>query len=208
MREVWLDEIYRLPFELQPRTVLDLGANIGLATVWFAHTYGSSVIAVEPLAENVELLRRNATANRVVGEVIQAAVGSHGGVGRFEQGPTPNQGHLSIRGHEVEIIGVAALLDQIGHVDLVKMDVEGGEAALLNDASWLECCDSLIAEFHPTLVDYPALVRVIEDSGFVFFRGGSVLSNTYDFFLKSSGSMYRAAGRPEGRYVGVHDSNH
>ena len=68
------------------------------------------------------------------------------------------------------------------------MDIEGAEDALLSNPSWLEACDSLIAEFHPTLVDYPALVRVLEESGFVFFRGGSVLPMTYDFFLKASGT--------------------
>src|SRR6185312_5327332 len=35
IREVWIDECYRLPFDLVPDRLVDLGANIGLTSLWF-----------------------------------------------------------------------------------------------------------------------------------------------------------------------------
>src|SRR5712671_6873777 len=39
IREVWFEEAYRLPFEDPSGTLLDLGANIGLTSVWLAKKY-------------------------------------------------------------------------------------------------------------------------------------------------------------------------
>src|SRR5262245_33437124 len=42
-------------------------------------------------------------------------------------------------------------------VDLVKMDIEGGEGPLLQEnVGWLGRVKSLIAEFHPQIIDYSA----------------------------------------------------
>ena len=56
VREVWLFECYRPPFEIAIDHVLDLGANIGLTSLWLAKRYGCGrIIAVEPSAANARL---------------------------------------------------------------------------------------------------------------------------------------------------------
>ncbi|NJN34463.1 MAG: hypothetical protein HC817_09645 [Saprospiraceae bacterium] len=62
--EMFRDHIYELPFfekNYQTKTVIDLGGNIGLATVFFISKYGSSghFIVVEPSPENLNLLEKN-----------------------------------------------------------------------------------------------------------------------------------------------------
>jgi FkbM family methyltransferase len=53
---VWFDEVYRLPFDEPSGTLLDLGANIGLTSVWLAKKYQiERVIAVEPDRTNAIL---------------------------------------------------------------------------------------------------------------------------------------------------------
>src|SRR5579864_8826461 len=80
IREVWTDEIYRLPFGITLRYVIDLGANIGAASVWFAKRYGSdAIVAVEADAKNAALLRVNTAPTGVV-EVVEAAVGPSDGI--------------------------------------------------------------------------------------------------------------------------------
>ena len=39
IREIWLEEAYRLPFEDPSGVLLDLGANIGMASLWLAKSY-------------------------------------------------------------------------------------------------------------------------------------------------------------------------
>jgi FkbM family methyltransferase len=184
IREVWLDNVYRLPIDFAPASVLDLGANIGLASVWFSHAYSSYVTAVEPLPANAEVARENFARNEVHGEIIQAAVGPIGGVGRMETGREPNLARLGARGVEVQVVGISSLLERLGHVDLVKLDIEGGEAALLEDTQWLDACQALIVEFHPAVVDRDELISTIVRRGFEFYPAGSVLPKTADFFAR------------------------
>lgn len=184
IREVWIDNVYRLPIEFAPRSVLDLGANIGLASVWFSNAYSSYVTAVEPLPSNADLARKNFMQNRVAGEIIQAAVGPEDGVGWIEIGLQPNLGRLATYGMEVSVVGISSLLRRLGQVDLVKLDIEGGEAALLEEPGWLDACRALIVEFHPAVVDRDKLAAVIVERGFAFYPAGSVLPKTADFFVR------------------------
>ena len=72
-----MQEVYRLPERLRPAGVLvDLGANIGMASVWYSRRYGiDRVVAVEPVPANVAILRKNLAANSVANEIVRATVG-------------------------------------------------------------------------------------------------------------------------------------
>jgi len=54
-----------------------------------------------------------------------------------------------------------------GRIDLLKLDIEGGEQELLRfQLEWLQRVDAIIAEFHPDCVDYPGLVAKLQQHGF------------------------------------------
>ncbi len=178
LRETWIDDCYRLPFEDRLRTVLDLGANIGLTSVWLAHTYGSDmVVAVEPLAANVRLLRRNLARNGINARVVQAAVGPADGTAWFLPAVNSTEGYVAHGvgagddGVRVPMVTLDRLLGELGPgvvVDLLKLDIEGGERALLlrGDRRWLGRVRAILAEFHPWMVNCGGLVEVIEREGF------------------------------------------
>ena len=51
---------YWLPPQFEPRSILDLGANIGIASIDFALRYPqASILAIEPVAANFQLLQKN-----------------------------------------------------------------------------------------------------------------------------------------------------
>jgi FkbM family methyltransferase len=190
IREVWLEEIYRLPFELaDTRVLVDAGAHIGLASVWLAREYGfSRVFAIEPSAPNARLARLNIQINDVVGEVIEAAIGSHVGMTRFEDDPQSQLGRVSAHGRDVPSLTPERVLDLLPNgvdIDLMKIDIEGAEGELFaRDTSWLGKVRSLLIEFHPDRVDYPGLAAVLEQAGFRWFPVGSVFPQTTDAFLR------------------------
>lgn len=190
IREVWLDQAYRLPFELRPTSVIDLGANIGFTSLFFAKRYGCShVIAVEPVPDNAALTKLNLAENGVQATVIEAAVGPAAGVAKFAMSRDSNLGHLSDRGVEVDVVAMDDLLDLIpeGVVDLVKIDIEGGEAPLLESAPpWLSRVRSIIIEFHPDRVDYPGLVGTLQTAGFRYIAAGSYWGRSMDCFVKEA----------------------
>jgi len=190
IREVWIDECYRLPFDLVPERMVDLGANIGLTSLWFAHHYGcKNVIAVEPSPANARVVRLNLESNNVNARVVEAAVGARDGTAFFQDGADSNVGHLaSDGGREVPVVSMDTLLGSVppdAQIDVVKMDIEGGEGPLLREnLAWLGRVKSLIAEFHPDLIDYPAAIRSIESQGFRYIPAHSAGPDSMDAFVR------------------------
>ena len=186
IREVWFDEAYRLPFDDPSGTLLDLGANIGLTSVWLAKRYPfSRVIAVEPDPNNAIIVRRNLQLNGINGEVIEAAIGPREGVARFALNQSSNQGKLSENGVPVTMTTVAFILEKSGcpRLGLVKIDIEGGEQALFDGPTdWLASTDAIIAEFHPDLVDCASIIETISSRGFHYIRSNSVFPDNMDCF--------------------------
>lgn len=183
-REVLVDEVYRCELPASVETILDLGANIGLASLWFAGAIRPNqtqsnpikpkkIIAIEPVPANASVARLNFAGNAIPGEVIQAAVGLVDGEGLFETRRESNLGRLAANeaggGLKVPVVGIRSLLDRFpsGEVDLVKMDIEGGEGGLLGgDVGWLRRVKMLMIEWHDEQIDSAPLIRNAEAAGF------------------------------------------
>lgn len=142
-----------LPFVVT--TVVDLGANVGFATVALAaHHPGARFVCVEPEAESRALLASNLALNGVQAEVVGAAVsGSAGGRFAISHGRAPGSDSVvAATGGAVEGLTVASLLDRAGwgDVDLMKIDVEGAEWGVFSDAAaWAGRVRAIIGELHP-----------------------------------------------------------
>ena len=121
--------------------VFDIGANAGFYTLACSRLAGATghVWAFEPFAENafnvLQHLRLNAISNVTL---VQAAVADRSGVAGFEIAQSNSMGMLSsqAKGYLVPTISLDQLLhDQtLPMPDLIKMDVEGAEAAVLEGA--------------------------------------------------------------------------
>lgn len=87
------------------------------------------------------------------------------------------------------MVSMATLLNTHGitTVDLLKMDIEGGEQALLDgDLAWLSQVRAIIAEFHPDVVDYEALVQRLIAHGFRYVAAGTSWPGQMDAFVRES----------------------
>ncbi|MBW4620828.1 MAG: FkbM family methyltransferase [Cyanosarcina radialis HA8281-LM2] len=199
IREVFLQESYRLPFSFQPRSLVDLGANIGITSVWFSRHYPiQKLIAIEPNPANAEILRRNLLNNKINASVIEAAIGSTDRSIIFHLSGDSNQGTIlateeqNNRAGEMEVkmismSTVLADLESNEEIDLVKMDIEGGEEELLSaNLSWLRRVKAIIAELHPPLIDYQKTIKIIEEKGFRYIPANTVHPNNMDAFLRDS----------------------
>lgn len=137
IREVWLDEVYRLPVDDDRSVLVDLGANIGMTSLWLAKRHRfETIVAVEPVPANAQLIRRNFEVNRMTATVIEAAIGPKDGTARFEKASASNCGHLSLAGDKVPMLSMSSLLRALSPPGnavnlLLKIDIEGAEQALL-----------------------------------------------------------------------------
>jgi FkbM family methyltransferase len=191
IREIFLDQAYRLPFDCNPSCVVDLGANIGLTSVWLAKTYGATrIVAVEPDPSNAKLVRQNLRANGIDATVIEAAIGSSDGTAFFSNNRESNIGKVASSGNPVTMISMSTLLAQLGEgqmIDVLKLDIEGGEQELLSgNLDWLKRVSAIIAEFHPEVIDYPGCIRAIEGAAFTYLPTNSVFSKSMDAFVNAA----------------------
>jgi FkbM family methyltransferase len=197
IREVWCEHAYRLPFEFRPGVLVDLGANIGLTSLWLNSVYHfKRIIAVEPDSANAALIRENFALNSIAAEVIEAAVGPRDGKANFVRHPSSNQGQVArtavagasdvIEVSMVSMDSILAKLPEGAGIDVLKVDIEGGEAALFLEGprEWLKSVKTIIAEFHPGLVDCDAIVRAIELQGFDYIAPSSIFPGNMTAFVR------------------------
>jgi hypothetical protein len=73
---VFLNREYDIELPLVPRLIVDAGANVGYASIWFANRFPDAmIIAIEPSPANFHLLREN-TADYTNVSLLQAGVWS------------------------------------------------------------------------------------------------------------------------------------
>ena len=117
----------------RPPVIVDLGANVGLSAAWFAARWpGARIVCVEPDPANLEVLRDAAGRSEGTWEVIGAAAGAGDG---WVQLATVGfaLSHVSASGGtRVPAVDAFALVER-ERPDLLKVDVEGSEWALLDD---------------------------------------------------------------------------
>ena len=137
--------------------ILDAGANIGAATIWFARLFPEAqVFAIEPDPENAELCRANTRGVANV-TVIEAAIGSVRGTVTLSNPHGQSwavQTERSNRGN-IEIVTIPHLLSRVqrpAQVFLAKIDIEGFEDDLFaQNTEWLDEVEVVIIEPHDWL---------------------------------------------------------
>jgi FkbM family methyltransferase len=116
--------------------VVDIGANIGDFSLQAAQRCPTGrVIAVEPVAEHVRILRRHVAMNDLPHVTcVHAAVGATDGVSEIaNDGVTSRQTPGGERVEAVRQMTLLALMEEhaLQHVDLLKLDCEGAEWDIL-----------------------------------------------------------------------------
>lgn len=154
-------------------TALDVGAHIGAATLLLVLTNPDlRVIAIEPVPENVEMIRRNLALNGVGGRVIvlHAAAGDgHQTINYLWRGSTSHEVHRYIGNQhfapgsehdslDIEGYTLSRLVEMAGGtISLLKIDCEGCEIPFLNDPA-VAAVERIHGEVH-----HGPSVRVIND---------------------------------------------
>jgi FkbM family methyltransferase len=188
-REIFLEGIYDFPYG-PVRTVVDLGANAGLAATWYSSRFPEAqIVCVEPMAENVAVIHEARRRSARNWEIEQAAIDSASGTTSFYSSEWWSSGSaLEHIGHsrqdrdnriehetalpvrEVPAISMTDLVDRhdLERIDVLKVDVEGAEEAVLceGDTGWLERVRCIIVEIHDKYVDGDRVRRAVLDAGF------------------------------------------
>ncbi len=118
----------------------DVGAHVGYFSVLMGDIVGSGgkVIAFEPRGLNLGYLKRHVSVNHCENiEIVSKALGDHSGHAKLETRTGSGTGYISDTGDEdVEIASIDELVESgaFPPPDFLKIDVEGGEMAVLRGA--------------------------------------------------------------------------
>jgi FkbM family methyltransferase len=142
----------------EPRTIIDLGANIGLFGAFAARFWPrSTIVAYEADPANALVHEQTIAANGLEDRwrVVCAAAGSHNGevelaaglaMDSFLVAPGTDPGVVTLR------VPMRDVLPELGRADLVKIDIEGGEWEILLDARFAQSPPrAIVLEYHPHL---------------------------------------------------------
>lgn len=158
--ELFVDKDYESARQIfrTPKTVIDLGANIGLSIrLWNEWYTEAKILAVEPNPYSLAIAKENVSLmhNSEQVELLECAIAPAEGTARLLTKDQP-WSHRVVDDSDEDSIGVATTtmlncLDRMpnGRADLCKCDIEGGEASLFrNCGEWINRIQSLIVETH------------------------------------------------------------
>lgn len=177
-----------------PRKVIDLGGNIGLFGAYVLSRWpGASLHSFEPDPANLRILNRVVSENAIDGRwvVTEAAVANQPGQmtfiadlfaeshlatdateNEYSPGDAYGSDESTANGHGHAItVRTVDFFDEDHNVDLLKMDIEGGEWSILTDPrfSSLEA-DVLVLEWHalgcPESDPHAAAARLVQAAGY------------------------------------------
>jgi FkbM family methyltransferase len=159
-RQIFIKKEYNINYEINPKLILDLGANVGYASLFFSKKFpNSKIIAIEPEKENFKYLKKNTSSYKNITPVFggvwnkdtylelkRTCCGECGYL--FEETNKPSL----IRAYSIETI-LNKFAKDFKKIDILKIDIEGSEKELFssNFNKWLKRTKILILGVHDKL---------------------------------------------------------
>lgn len=144
-----------IPKSYSPKTIIDLGANIGFTSVAYANLFPESlIIAVEPESDNFEMLTLNTRYYPTI-KLLKKCVWP---VKTQLKLADANAESWSFQfspdgvGPSVETTTIPEIIEDfcLDGIDILKIDIEGGEKDLFgsNTAGWVKRVEFILVEPH------------------------------------------------------------
>ena len=161
--EVYILDIYRSALLKKNDVVLDAGAGIGDFAILASKKVGADgkVIAVEPHAQDYQLLKANIKRNNCSNVIpLNLGLGSASGQQQME---------FKGRSYRFEFDTLANVLKKAGttkQVNFIKMDIEGFETEVIREGSEIiRNADCIAIELHSTKAEVD---KILTDQNFDF----------------------------------------
>ena len=173
---------------IDPAVIYDIGANIGMASLYLADRYPKArLYAFEPVPVNFELCRLNCR-NLPQAEAFPWAVGARSGAaafsfsekdlraGRLRGVGTPPDQRIENE-IQVPLVSIADLVakKQLAPPDFLKIDVEGAEMEVLKGiGEQVGCVRRMLIETHGPEM-YAACRQWVRDHGFLILHSQEII---------------------------------
>jgi len=155
--QLFIHNQYDVPVNFEPKTILDLGANIGLSALYFAKRFpNANILAVEPDKDNFEVALKNTKGYDKIKLVQKGVWNKNTFLEIIDPGADKDAYMVKEIANQtttsIEAIDIETLLQQEGWVaiDILKIDIEGSEKELFSDnyEKWLPKTRLIFVEIH------------------------------------------------------------
>ena len=162
--QIFCFDEYGFEFKSEPKTIIDAGANVGFAALYFARRFPDAMIySIEPEKSNFDALEKNTNQlpnvkayknalSNVSGQQIEIVDSGRGEWGFMTKKSEANE----VVKEKVATISISEIMsaNNLDSVDIVKIDIEGAEQELFeNNFDWLANTRCLIIELHDRMRD-------------------------------------------------------
>ena len=167
-KEIFEEKIYKFNSSNQSPYIIDGGANIGLASIYFKFLYPKSeIVAFEPDPTIFNILKSNIEAYQFNGvKLIPKGLWSEDSIISFKSegadaGLITNLDEKATTTTSVDVISLKPYLNKT--VDFLKLDIEGSETEVLKDIEEnLSLVDRIFVEYHSFVGQKQTLNEIIE----------------------------------------------
>lgn len=142
--EIFIEEVYNPSFlKIEPGNIIvDIGANIGIFSLYAAKHGAAKIYSIEPFSENTSFILRNFRSNGLNPPIItKKAISDIDGKANLYLGDLDSHGLLYGHNHQqkfetfipVNSVKLSSFFKEniINKVDFLKMDCEGSEGAII-----------------------------------------------------------------------------
>jgi FkbM family methyltransferase len=178
---------------LAPKTMIDAGANIGLATLYFKAYYPElNIVALEPTRETYLRLKQNCEINELKNvSPLEQGLWKQDTLLRLDKSFRDGK-DWSFRlvegqnsdSNSIKARSVASLMNENGWecLDFLKIDIEGGEVVVFenHDAvkDWLPRVKVLSIEIHDEFNCRESIYALLKENNFVLQESKSIVIAT------------------------------
>lgn len=189
LNEIFIDNIYNLPLHVQPKTIIDAGANIGLASRFFKMKYpNASVVLIEIDQDNLNMIGKNLAPYNDL-HIMDKALYNKKAYFKVEDPFNATNSFVVTEvskedKYDIEAITIPEILEkhQWNTIDILKIDIEGAEKQLFssNYDSWLPKVNVIMIETHDRMVPQCSItvMKALDEFGFGLYtttNGGTLI---------------------------------
>ena len=183
LKEIFVDDIYKMIFQTETPLIIDCGANIGLSILYMKKKFPSArIIAFEPDMFNYDLLEKNTGIYKNI-ELRNQAVWNENTKLYFENTGTMGSSVIpagkSSNQSFIDAIRLKDLLTQ--RIDFLKLDIEGAEFKVIEDCrNSLHLIENLFIEYHGNFNQIKELNTIFE----------ILRENAFFYYIKEAANVY------------------
>jgi FkbM family methyltransferase len=142
--------------QTEPQCIIDAGAHIGCAALFFASSFPrANIVAIEPDPGNYQLLLRNTRGNKRIRSIHAAVWHRPESVVITNEQDDPCAFQVKSAGGQcttIQGLTVSAIIRECGfeRIDLLKLDIEGAEREIFDtgDLDWMNRTHAIMIELH------------------------------------------------------------